>query len=82
MIEKRKTRKTRKKRRERKGDRPVVAEALVGVEAPAWLRAWAGIKMEAKEGLLDNSVRDGETDRERERDRERQRERERNESDV
>lgn len=37
-------------------DRPVVAEALVGVEAPAWLRAWAGIKMDAKEGLLDNSV--------------------------
>ena len=39
------------------------------VEAPAWLRAWAGIKMEAKEGLLDNSVRDGETDGERERER-------------
>lgn len=34
---------------------PVVAEALVGVEAAAWLRAWAGMSMEAKEGLLDNS---------------------------
>lgn len=33
----------------------VVAEALVGVEAAAWLRAWAGMSMEAKEGLLDNS---------------------------
>ena len=33
----------------------MVAEALVGVEAAAWLRAWAGMSMEAKEGLLDNS---------------------------
>lgn len=35
----------------------MVAEALVGVEAAAWLRAWAGMSMEAKEGLLDNSER-------------------------
>lgn len=28
---------------------------LVGVEAAAWLRAWAGTSMEAREGLLDNS---------------------------
>lgn len=34
---------------------PEVAEALVGVKAAAWLRAWAGMRMEAKEGLLDNS---------------------------
>lgn len=33
----------------------VVADALVGVEAAAWLRAWAGMSMEAKEGLLDSS---------------------------
>lgn len=33
----------------------MVAEALVGVEAAAWLRAWAGMSIEAKEGLLDNS---------------------------
>lgn len=33
----------------------VVAEVLVGVEAAAWLRAWAGMSMEAREGLLDNS---------------------------
>lgn len=32
----------------------VVAEVLVGVEAAAWLRAWAGTSMEAREGLLDN----------------------------
>lgn len=31
---------------------------LVGVEAAAWLRAWAGMSMEAKEGLLDNSERE------------------------
>jgi len=36
----------------------VVAEVLVGVEAAAWLRAWAGRSMEAKEGLLDNSERE------------------------
>lgn len=36
----------------------MVAEALVGVEAAAWLRAWAGMSMEAKEGLLDNSERE------------------------
>lgn len=36
----------------------MVAEALVGVEAVAWLRAWAGMSMEAKEGLLDNSERE------------------------
>lgn len=35
----------------------MVAEALVGVEAAAWLRACAGMSMEAKEGLLDNSER-------------------------
>lgn len=34
-----------------------MADALVGVEAAAWLRAWAGISMEAKEGLLDSSER-------------------------
>lgn len=28
---------------------------MVGVEAAAWLRAWAGMSMEAKDGLLDNS---------------------------
>ena len=33
----------------------MVADALVGVEAAAWLRAWAGMSMEAKEGLLDSS---------------------------
>lgn len=33
----------------------MVAEALVGVEAAARLRAWAGMSIEAKEGLLDNS---------------------------
>lgn len=32
-----------------------VAEALVGVEAPAWLRAWAGIRIEARDWLLDSS---------------------------
>lgn len=36
----------------------MVAEVLVGVEAAAWLRAWAGRSMEAKEGLLDNSARE------------------------
>lgn len=36
----------------------MVAEALVGVEVVAWLRAWAGMSMEAKEGLLDNSERE------------------------
>lgn len=36
-------------------DWPEVAEALVGVEAPAWLRAWAGIRIEARDGLLDSS---------------------------
>lgn len=30
---------------------------MVGVEAAAWLRAWAGMSMEAKEGLLDSSKR-------------------------
>lgn len=33
----------------------MVAEALVGVEAEAWLRAWAGMRIEAREGLLDSS---------------------------
>lgn len=36
---------------------PVVADVLVGVEAAAWLRAWAGMSMEAKDGLLDSSER-------------------------
>lgn len=34
---------------------PVVEDGLVGVEAAAWLRAWAGMSIEAKDGLLDNS---------------------------
>lgn len=33
----------------------MVEDGLVGVEAAAWLRAWAGMSMEAKDGLLDNS---------------------------
>lgn len=34
----------------------MVEDGLVGVEAAAWLRAWAGMSIEAKDGLLDNSV--------------------------
>lgn len=33
----------------------MVEDGLVGVEAAAWLRAWAGMSIEAKDGLLDNS---------------------------
>lgn len=39
---------------------PVVEDGLVGVEAAAWLRAWAGMSIEAKDGLLDNSGGGGE----------------------
>lgn len=34
---------------------PVVEDGLVGVEAAPWLRAWAGMSIEARDGLLDNS---------------------------
>lgn len=33
----------------------MVEDGLVGVQAAAWLRAWAGMSIEAKDGLLDNS---------------------------
>lgn len=33
----------------------MVEDGLVGVEAAAWLRTWAGMSIEAKDGLLDNS---------------------------
>lgn len=31
------------------------AVAFVGVEAAAWFRAWAGMRIEARDGLLDSS---------------------------
>lgn len=34
---------------------PEAAVAFVGVEAAAWFRAWAGMRIEARDGLLDNS---------------------------
>lgn len=34
---------------------PEAAVAFVGVEAAAWIRAWGGIRMVARGGLLDSS---------------------------
>lgn len=34
---------------------PEAAVAFEGVEAAAWIRAWGGIRMVARGGLLDNS---------------------------
>jgi len=34
---------------------PEAAVAFVGVEAAAWFRAWAGMRIEARDGLLDSS---------------------------
>lgn len=34
---------------------PEAAVALVGVEAAAWIRAWGGIRIVARGGLLDSS---------------------------
>lgn len=37
---------------------PEAAVAFVGVEAAAWFRAWAGMRIEARDGLLDSSRRE------------------------